>query len=346
MWFYNVVLIFLIVVLSAGYFFKVQKESYWTCVALLMVMAGFRQEACCNDYAIYVDYYRNIGGIPFTFLEPTYFLITEISRALWNGPAGIFIIYSILGVGLKGVAFPRLTKYYALSMILYFCSFFLLHEMTQIRVGVASAILLLSIPSIVDRNWKHFLAYMAIGTLFHYSFFIFGFCYFLNPRKIYPAAYLGVIVVTYIAVLAGLNLTTIFQFVKLGFISNKIETYKKLLDQGMFGGIMLLNPLLYLRFFVLSFMVWHYDILQEKNRYAIILIKLYAFSIFFFVAFADLPVMAGRVSQLFGIVEIILVPFVVYILSPKYLSVGIAILFGILIMYKQLYYSDLLNSYF
>jgi hypothetical protein len=346
MWFYSVVLLFLIVVLSAGYFFKVPKESYWTCIALLMVMAGFRQEACCNDYAIYVDYYHDINNIPLTFLEPTYFLITRISRELWNGPAGIFIIYAIMGVGLKGIALPRLTKYYLLSLVLYFCSFFLLHEMTQIRVGVASAILLLSIPSIADRNWKQFLAYMIVGTLFHYSFFIFGFCYFLNPRKINPVVYLGVILVTYVAVLAGLNLTTIFEFVRLGFISNKIETYKKLLEQGMFDGIMLLNPLLYLRFVVLAFMMWHYDILMQRNRYSIILIKLYAFSIFFFIAFADLPVMAGRVSQLFGIVEIILVPFVVYILNPKYLSVGIVILFGILIMYKQLYYSELLNSYF
>jgi hypothetical protein len=346
MWFYSVVLIFLITVLSAGYFFKIQKESYWTCMALLMVMAGFRQEACCNDYAIYVDYYYHINAIPFSFLEPTYFLIAKISAALWNGPAGIFIIYAILGVTLKGVALPRLSRYYAISTILYFCSFFLLHEMTQIRVGVASAILLLSIPSIESRNWKQFFGYMILGTLFHYSFVIFGFCYFLNPRKINPVVYLGVIIVTYVAVLAGLNLTKIFEFIRLGFISNKIETYKKLLEQGMFGGIMLLNPLLYLRFFVLCFMVWHYEALQEKNRYSILLIKLYAFSIFFFIAFADLPVMAGRVSQLFGIVEIILVPFVVYILKPKYLSVGIAILFGILIMYKQLYYSDLLNSYF
>jgi hypothetical protein len=346
MWFYSVILFLLIVVLSAGYFFKVQKESYWTCIVMLMIIAAFRPEGSNPDYAFYLDYYENISAIPFTFLEPTYYVITKISSFIFHGPIGVFIIYSILGTGLKGIAFLRLSKYYSITLILYFCSFFLLHEMTQIRVGVASGLLLLSLPSIVDRNWKHFLGYMIVGTLFHYSFAIFGFFYFVDTKRINAPLYLGVIAGTYVAVLAGLNLTMIFEFIRLGFISDKIETYKMLLEQGMFGGILLLNPLLLLRFLVLAFMIWNYDILQEKNRYSILLMKIYAFSIFFFIAFADLPVLAGRISQLLGIVEIILVPFVVYILNPKYLSAALAIIFGMLIMYKQLYYSDLLNSYF
>jgi hypothetical protein len=346
MWFYSVVLFFLIALLSAGYFLKVQKISYWLCIVLLMIIAGFRGEDCCNDYSIYVEYYDNIASIPFTFLEPTYFAIVKVSSFVFHGPIGVFIIYSVIGTGLKGIAFLRLTKYYSITLILYFCSFFLLHEMTQIRVGVASAILLLSIPSIVERDWKKFLAYLVVGTLFHYSFIVFSFCYFLNPKKLNVPLYLGVLAGTYIAVLAGLNMTMIFGFIRLGFISDKIETYKMLLEQGIFGDILLLNPLLLLRYFVLAFMMWNSDLLQEKNIYSIILLKIYAFSIFFFIAFADLPVLAGRISQLLGIVEIVLIPFVVYILNPKYLSVALAIIFGMLIMYKQLYYSDLLNSYF
>jgi hypothetical protein len=346
MWFYSLVLFLLIAVLSGGYFLKVQKESYWTCIVLLMIMAAFRPASCCNDYDFYLDYYENITTIPFTFLEPTYYVIVKISSFIFHGPIGVFIIYSVIGTGLKGIAFLRLTKYYSISLILYFCSFFLLHEMTQIRVGVASAILLLSIPYIRDRNWKAFLGCMVIGTLFHYSFIVFGFCYFLNARRINPPLVLGIIGGTYAMVLAGLNLTRIFEFIHLGFISDKIATYKMLLEQGMFGGILLLNPLLLLRFLVLSFMVWNHDILMKKNKYSILLIKIYALSIFFFIAFADLPVLAGRISQLFGIVEVVLVPLLIYILNPKYLSVALAIIFGMLIMYKQLYYSDLLNSYF
>jgi hypothetical protein len=346
MWFYSVLFFLLLLTLSTGYFYKVQKESYWACIIMLVIIAAFRPESCCEDYAFYLEYYDNISSMPLTFLEPTYFVITAISKFLFNGPIGIFIIYSILGVGLKGIAFMRLTKYYSISLILYFGSFFLLHEMTQIRVGVASAILLLSIPSIEERNLKKFLCYLGVGILFHYSFIIFAFCYFLNPKKINPWAYMGLIVITYVAVLAGINLTTVFQLIRMGFISDKIETYKQLLDQGVFGDIMLINPLLFLRAGILGILLWNWEKVQEKNKYAVILMKIYAFSIFFFIAFADLPVMAGRVSQLLGIVEIILVPFFVYVLTPKYYAVAIALLFGLLIMYKQLYYSDLLNSYF
>lgn len=346
MWFYSVIFFFLLGMLSAGYFFKFQKPSYWFCIIILVLIAAFRPAGTDKDHAIYLQYYEDINSIPFSFLEPTYFLIAGISRILFNGPIGIFILYSILGVSLKGMAFIKLSKYYSISLILYFGSFFLLHEMTQIRVGVAAAILLLSIPSIVERKPQKFLIYLITGCLFHYSAIIFGFVYFLNPRRINPILYIGMIFFTFLAVLAGFNLTMFFQLIRLGFISDKLNAYKMLLEAGVNSDIKLLNPLLFLRIIIVTWLLLKWEILQEKNRYSVILIKVYAFSIFFFIAFSDLPVLAGRLSQLFGIVEIVLVPFVIYILNPKYIAVAIAIMFAMLIMYKQLYYSDLVGSYF
>jgi hypothetical protein len=346
MWFYSVVFFSLITALSLGYFYKFQKLSYWICIIFLIIIAGFRSETCCMDYDIYVEYYHNIANIPITFLEPTYFVISWLSRVLFGSVAGVFLIYSILGVSLKGIAFVRLTKYYSITLILYFGSFFLLHEMTQIRVGVASAFLLLSIPSIADKKPRDFLMYLFLGSLFHYSFLIFGFVYFLKSDKLNPYIYLGMVIFAFIAFACGLNLASLFQFFRLGFISEKINAYKSMLADGYHADIMILNPLLMLRIFVLSVLIYKWEFFQEKNKNAVILIKIYAFSIFFFIAFADLPVLAGRLSQLFGIVEIILVPFVIYLITPAYVAVILAAGFGTLIFYKQLFYSGLLYPYF
>lgn len=346
MWFYSLVFFFIIGVLSLGYFFRFQKISYLFCVFLLIVIAGLRPETSDQDHAVYIEYYKTINSIPYTFLEPTYFLITAISKLIFNSPLGIFIIYAILGVGLKGIALTRLTKYYSVSLILYFGSFFLLHEMTQIRVGVASAILLLSVPAIVEKKKWEFMLFFLAGMLFHYSFIVFGFLYFVDPKKLNRNIYLGMILFAICASAAGINLVSLLQFIRLGFVSDKINNYKVMLEEGLFGDIKLLNPLLFLRIITLSVLVLNWKFLQEKNRFAVVLIKIYAFSIFFFIAFSDLPVLAGRLSQLFGIVEIIVVPFVIYLITPKYYGVILSILFALLIFYKQLYYSDLVYDYF
>jgi hypothetical protein len=346
MWFYTVIFLLLVVFNGAAYFYKASKFAYIVSLFLLILIAAFRPPTCCADYSTYVDYYRNISDIPVTFLEPTYFIIAYFSKLVFNGPLGIFIVYAIIGVSIKGYALTKLTKYYVVSLLLYFGSFYLLHEMTQIRVGVASGILLLSIPSIVDRKPLQFLVYLIIGTAFHYSFLIFAVFYFLDAYDAKPYRYVLLILFAFAAVAAGLNLASLFELIHLGFISDKINAYKLLLDKGLYGDIKIINPLLFLRISILFFFLYHWKQLLAKNRFSLVIIKIYAFSIFSFIALSDLPSLAGRISQLLGIVEVVLVPYLIYILTPRFYSLIIAVVFALLILYKQLYYSDLMTGYF
>ena len=49
-----------------------------------------------------------------------------------------------------------------------------------------------------------------------------------------------------------------------------------------------------------------YDIIKEHNPYFPIMIKMMGLSIFSFVTLSALPVLAFRISEIYGIVEIIL----------------------------------------
>ncbi|WP_299285191.1 EpsG family protein [uncultured Mucilaginibacter sp.] len=346
MWFYSIVFLVLAIFNAYTYFRKFPKIGYVISIVVLIIIAAFRPSSCCADYGTYIEYYNDISNIPFTFLEPTFFAIVWLSNIIFKSPIGIFIIYSMLGVSIKGFALTRLTKYYQVSLILYFGSFFLLEEMTQIRVGVAAAILLLSIPYIQEKKPLKFFPLVFVGFLFHYSLIIFAFFYFLNPAKINKYIYITAIFAVFVATIFGLNFISILQLLKLGFLTQKIETYQMLLEQGMFGGITLLNPLLFLRIAILIFFIINYEALLLRNKYSLTVTKIYAFSIFSFILLSPLPVLAGRVSQLLGVVEILIVPYSIYILKPKYASILLVVFFAIMIMYKQLYYSDLLFGYF
>ena len=56
--------------------------------------------------------------------------------------------------------------------------------MTQIRVGIASAFILLSIQPLKSNNLIKFLALICIGTLFHYSTLFILPVLFLNKNYI------------------------------------------------------------------------------------------------------------------------------------------------------------------
>ena len=84
-------------------------------------------------------------------------------------PIYLFLLFAILGVSFKLIAIKQLTELWFLSLILYLSNFFILHEMTQIRAGVASAFLLLCVKPIYDRDLKRFLLFAVLGFLFHYS---------------------------------------------------------------------------------------------------------------------------------------------------------------------------------
>ncbi|RYY08341.1 MAG: EpsG family protein [Sphingobacteriaceae bacterium] len=346
MWFYSVIFFLLLTLAGIGYICKYPKLIYWLCIFFLIIIAGLRPETCCQDYGEYINYYSNLSSIPLTFLEPTFFLISWISNLLFHSYIGIFLVYSILGVGLKGLAIVKLTKYFSVSLALYFGSYFLLHEMTQIRVGVASSILLLSIPYIQQKKPYHFFTLILLGCLFHYSLVLFMFFYAVNPKQINKKLYIVTIFTVFVITLLGLNILSVLSIIKLGFLTQKIEAYQLLLDKGMFGGISLINPLLFLRIAIATFFILYYQILLLKCKYSLVITKIYVVSILSFILLSPLPVLAGRVSQLLGVVEIILIPYLIHIIRPKYVALITVIFFSMLIMYKQLYYSDLMSGYF
>lgn len=64
-----------------------------------------------------------------------FWIINQFNQLLLGGNDQIFfLIYAILGVTIKIIAINRLSSFTLLSVYLYICLYFVLHEMTQIRI--------------------------------------------------------------------------------------------------------------------------------------------------------------------------------------------------------------------
>jgi len=295
---------------------------------ILIVIAGFRPLEFFNDsdnYLMMIHSYNNIYDA-----EPTLWIINQINQRLLGGQDQIFfLIYAILGISIKIIAIKRNSLYPWLSVYLYICFYFLLHEMTQIRVGVAGSIFLLAIPEIANKNSKNYFIKTFFAVLFHYSAIIMVLVYFLSNRSLNKKLYFllpgfGIL----IALISDftLKIFNLLSIILPSFLSDKIIAYLTLKESDVFTEINIFN------FFTLSLIVIYYFLLLNFDRIAsklnIILIKLFAIQIFIFYAFSSVPVFSGRLSEFLGLNIILLIPNILPMFKQKAIPIVLIVLWA------------------
>lgn len=287
---------------------------YIAVVVTLIAVAALRPEGIDRDYMEYLSHFNNYDSV--AMLEPTFKAIAWFSHTFFSSShLLLFAIYAALGVGLKAVAIERLSDVAMLSLAIYISQFFILHEMTQIRAGVASALLLLAIKPLYERNWRLFFALALCATAFHLSGVIIFALWFISPHRRLKL-YLPIIPVAIGLSLLGVDLLTL---IPIPYLSTKIALYQNIREytDSVHNQINLFNGLYLLRLALCCLLFWAAPTLTKRNRYYTLLLKVYTLSLAALPLFAHLPVVAYRVYELLGIVEIILIPTLIYIIRPK-----------------------------
>jgi hypothetical protein len=287
---------------------------------LLILVAGLRPTGIDGDSLNYIGVLHvSLSEANFIDKEPCFWIINELNKILFAGnDQTFFLIFAIIGVTLKVLAIQKLSLLPIFSIFTYLCLYFILHEMTQIRAGVAAAIFLLAIPNIYNRNFKAFLLKTILAMMFHYSAILMLLVYFLNPYKINLKVFFFLPLIGIIFMLIGINVITIlnpFLFILPDFIANKIELYILLLDDEKFNQINVFN------FYYASLLVFYYIMILHhnyfKSLYDVLFLKIFGLMLFFFYFSSAIPVLAFRVSEFFGVVLIILIPHFALIFKQK-----------------------------
>ena len=310
---------------------------------ILILIAAFRSEEGNPDYKIYLRYFEEQD---FLFVEPTFVVLSKMVSFLFGPyPIFIFIIYAILGVTLKFIAIKQLSKLYFLSIVVYIGNFFILHDMIQIRAGVASALLLLCIKPIYDRNLKNFLIITLLAVLFHVSAIVILPLWFLPKIRERILVLLLYMIIPIACIIYFLKTNLIF-ILPIPVIQEKIDLYIELQDSGVENALTEINVFNYLflfKIFIFYFLLIKYKVLLFHNKYALILLAIYGIGLFSYAALATIPVFAGRISGLFEIVEIILIPFLYYAISPKFISKLLVVFWGLGMILIHLFRSKLIS---
>lgn len=318
----------------------------YTLTFLLVCFAGLRAIDVSKDGANYAYMFDSAYEYSDWFAsrnEPMAVIIPVTLKYLGvYSYLSIFLCFAFLGVGFKLLAIKRYSPLPLLSVLLYFSNFFMLHEMTQVRAGVATGILLLAIDDIYQKKAGRFLAKVFIASLFHFSAIAFLPVFFISAKKINRLAYF---IVLFFAIILGLiKGVNVFKLIPaLSGLSSKLAVYDAL--QNNMAEVNLFNIIMMVNIFAVGLQLAFIERVKNISKYSILILKIMFFGVVSLYLFAAIPVIAWRISELFIVVSFINLTYIYYIIRPRFVSNIIVILIAVLFMSLNLFRQGLLQPY-
>lgn len=292
-----------------------------------------------------LDYF--IHNSDWFYYEPSYYLIPSSAKLFFGKavyPSVVFAVFALIAIPIKLSGIKRLSSFVGLSLVLFYCNYFLLQEMTQIRAAIACGLLLWAIYYHHKKDYYAFALICVIGFMIHYSALLIPVILLLNTTSFSVKRYV-------IIGFAGIAIAIFFSdYIIVSLFNFNLPFIKKLAVQFMNinaeeDQINLFNVQFLLR---VAFTIWlliNYKNLQQKNSYFYILLKVQILSILLYVMFSSVNVIAFRVSEFFGIVSIVLFPLIVYTFRSRVIGYTIMVIYSLAFLMQNLHYSQLLDPY-
>jgi len=213
-------------------------------------------------------------------------------------------------------------------MYVYFGTYFFLYETTQIRVGVASAFLLLSVQNIAQKNLKSFLLKACAAFLFHYQSLVMLPLYFLKANRVNKVFYSVLPIVGILLgktrLFDGILKNSLIFFPEI--LSFKLNSYLILQEHGVFAELNVLRST-----YMYGLLIFYYSILLLSDRISkkedVISLKIFGWGIFSYYSLPFLPVLSVRISEFLLVTIIFVLPSMIGLLKERFLPFLAVVIF-------------------
>lgn len=318
-----------------------ETARYWTVGSILFVVAAVRGSEVDRDYLGYLDYYTSILQHNFQNVEPSFILLTQFVDYLFGEPLFLFVIYAGLGIFIKVFAINRLTKYRVMTLVVYYCSFFLIWEMTQIRAAVAGAIMLLAIVPLAERKYLQYILLCCVASVFQYTALVMFLIIWINTVNLNRFAYALAIPAASVLWLSSISLTEFALLIPLELVQLKIRSSQ---SQAEFFSIPF-NYIYVARCLFAYFLLFYASYFSAQNRCFLLILKLYVIGLSVHVALFAVPGVASRLSEFFLVVEVLLVPMLIGLFREKVVGYSLVFFFAVMLLVSSIQGTELLSPY-
>jgi hypothetical protein len=330
------------------------KQLFILVGTILLVVAAFRGIGIDKDYTTYqysfslvstpIQYFINYSD--WTNFEPFYYIIPSILK-FFSFPfyeQSLFFIFAFVAIMTKFFGIYKLSRIDGLSLLIYFSFFFFLHEMTQIRVGIAAGGLLVAAYFYYNNKYLLFFLVLILATCFQYTGILIGLVLLLNKYRFNIIINLSLLIASFLCILLKVNVISEFLFVvKLPFTDKLMLTLKTLTKKE--NELNAFNIPLIINFFITVWLFFNHKKIIIQNQYGYLLLKIQLISFICFGLFSSIAVIAFRLYEFFGVVSIITTTFLVYTTRYKLIGYLGVCLYCLLLMVNLLHITKLVAPY-
>lgn len=331
----------LVTIIDRGYYHHIASKNIIVILVLCFIMtlvATFRPSEM-PDYENYLDFFRdnNWGKVRY---EYGFVQITRLIKKISPNALLCFFSFALISISIKLGAIKKLSPFFWGSVTLYIGGMFILHDMIQMRVAVASGLLLWSTKYLYERNATKFFLIASLALLFHNSSLVIFPLWFLNINKSNKKIYLWMIPVAYALAISGITIGHFANLIPIASFQALWNMYQISMDNGVGVNINLFNIMLLIRCGICTYILFNIDVIAKYIPMAIIWAKIYTISIVALVLLSDVPVIAFRVSELYQIVEVLLIP--TLILHPKFRQINkcVVLIFAWCCLFINIFYNQ------
>lgn len=138
----------------------------------LILFAGLRGVGVDRDYMNYVAWVNDLE-VNITWLDyikdPAFVLLARTTQIFHLPIAMMFLAFAVVSVQAKYKVAVKFDRYSALLFFAFFCRFYAVHDLTQIRAAVCIPLGTLAVILAVEKQWMHAIGALLAGLLFHIS---------------------------------------------------------------------------------------------------------------------------------------------------------------------------------
>ncbi len=331
-----------IIAFFEDYLKEIHKFAILAAYAVFMILLATTKSITNTADAIDYEtlFYNNDDPLMVIATEPTYIQLSRLVLALGGSVVTMFFIYAVITIPAKLKILYKLTPFVFTALILYIPVYFEVHDMIQIRAAAAATFLLFCIYQIYKKNLLYATLYLICATLFHYSAIVYLPFLFIGNRQLNKYGRITIAILVPVCFMMYLLKLDWFSLIPESLVWGKINLYKEMTDTGEWQELFPLYYHLYflIRCAVLYLCLYYYDTIVKNQPIAPLLINIYTTSICFLTSMSTIPVIAGRISDMFGIIDCIVFTFCFYIIAPRYLvRIGITLTGIYMLIYNMLF---------
>lgn len=324
------IVVFLIVcafVYLEDYLDKDKLYAYISICVVLVLIAALREVGKDDDSLNYQKIFENYDDEFITAtVESSYIFLSRIFYNMGHDIHSIFFVYAMISIPLKFMAIRRLSEQLFLPIVFYLSHFFILHDMIEIRVSAAIGFFLMGLYPLAQGERKKAFLWFCGAMVFHYSTLALFPLLFLSNKplsNIWKYGLASIVPLGYAMYFAHIDVLTA---VPLPFIGDKLELYREMKDLGAFDEIIVIkNPILLIKIVCFYIILIYNETISIYNKNIPLLTKIMGVSLFCFFFFSALPVLSGRMYELFGAIDVVTICSIVYVIRPVSVSRGIVI---------------------